>query len=117
MQRVSDRGKYPYPYINLDQEQKINEKAKSSQLSPSQLLPISGETNQTVEEITGAEVTDQNEDGLSHVCQAGPAKLSPDPLGAGDHIEEGEEHQGVGQNTNGLHRTNDWQVEAPEVRH
>ena len=62
-------------------------------------------------------MTDQNEDGLSHVCQAGPAKLSPDPLGAGDHIEEGEEHQGVGQNTDGLHRPNDWQVEAPEVRH
>ena len=62
-------------------------------------------------------MTDQNEDGLSHVCQAGPAKLSPDPLGAGDHIEEGEEHQGVGQNTDGLHCPNDWQVEAPEVRH
>ena len=62
-------------------------------------------------------MTNQNEDGLSHVCQAGPAKLSSDPLGAGDHIEEGEEHQGVGQNTDGLHRPDDWQPEAPEVRH
>ena len=113
MQRVSDRGKYPYEYINLDQNIKEMKRGNPFPLR----LPISGETHQTVEEITGAEVTDQNEDGLPHVCQAGPAKLSSDPLGAGDHIEEGEEHQGVGQNADGLHRPDDWQVEAPEVRH
>ena len=41
-------------------------------------------------------MTDQDEDWLSHECWEGPAKLSPDSLVAGDHIEEGEEHQAVG---------------------
>ena len=62
-------------------------------------------------------MTDQDEDWLFHECWEGPAKLSPDSLVAGDHIEEGEEHQAVGHDANGLHRPNDRQVEAPEANH
>ena len=62
-------------------------------------------------------MTDQDEDWLSHKGWAGPSKLSPDSLTAGDNIEEGEEHQTVGHYANGLHHPNDWQIETPEASH
>ena len=110
MQTFSERGKYPYEYINLPT------KANYSKLWLIYSLPIRWEAHQTVEQITSAEVADQDEDWLPHVSRAGPSKLPLDSLGAGDHIEEGEKDQGVGQNADGLHHPNDRQVETPKVR-
>ena len=62
-------------------------------------------------------MADEQEYWLSHIGQPGPPKLLPDSLTASNHIEEGEEGEGVGHHSDGLHYPDDRQVKAPEGGH
>ena len=67
--------------------------------------PVGGETKATVEEITEAEMTDENEDWILGEAELISEEPPPDSCLTGENIEEGDENQTVDDDTKYLNNS------------